>query len=93
MSPHSVAVSNAGCWLLEKAIKGDGLVMLPGWQLQSALDRGELLEIPLNPTVAVTRSDKLGIYLLYQQNRYQVPKIKAAVDFLVTRLSVSQRLG
>lgn len=90
VSPHKVAVSNAGRWLVDKAIKGDGLLMLPRWALQGTLDSGELLEIPLNPEVAVTRSEKLGIYLLYQQNRYQVPKIRAAVDFLVTRLSVSQ---
>ncbi|OOV86866.1 LysR family transcriptional regulator [Oceanospirillum linum] len=86
VSPHKVAVSNAGRWLVDKASKGDGLLMLPRWALQSALDRGALLEIPLNPAVAVTRSEKLGIYLLYAQNRYQVPKVKAAVDFLVTRL-------
>lgn len=87
VSPRKVAVSNAGRWLIDKAIRGEGLLMLPRWSLQGALDRGELLEIHLSPEVGVTRSEKLGIYLLYAQNRYQVPKIKAAVDFLVARLS------
>jgi len=87
VSPRKVAVSNAGRWLIDKAIRGEGLLMLPRWALQGALDRGELLEIHLSPEVGVTRSEKLGIYLLYAQNRYQVPKIKAAVDFLVARLS------
>lgn len=93
VSPHKAAVSNAGRWLIRKAIQGEGLLMLPRWSVQEALDQGALLEVPMAPEVAVTRSDKLGIYLLYAHNRYQVPKIRAAVDFIVSRLAESPDAG
>jgi len=89
VSPQALAVSNAGSWLIDKAIKGQGLIMLPRWALQKTLDQGLQLEVTLPSPVAVSRNDTLGIYLLYPQNRYQVPKIKAAVDFLVARLSLT----
>jgi DNA-binding transcriptional LysR family regulator len=30
----------------------------------------------------------MAVYLLYQKQRYLVPKVKAAVDFLVERIKV-----
>lgn len=81
-----VAVSNGGEWLIRKAVKGEGIVMLPRWVLKPYLERGELTELSIEPQLSIARDPALGIYLLYQKQRYHVPKIKAAVDFLVARI-------
>ena len=36
--------------------------------------------------LAVTQHAEMAVYLLYQKQRYLVPKVKAAVDFLVATL-------
>lgn len=86
VSAPAVAVSNGGEWLLEKAVRGQGIVMLPRWVLKPYLERGELTELKISPPLGITQNPALGIYLLYQKQRYHVPKIKAAVDFFVARI-------
>lgn len=82
VSAPAAAIGNAGQWLLQQAIAGRGILMLPHWALEAPLDSGELVALRLEPEVVVTRNPDLGIYLLYQRLRYRVPKIRAAVDFL-----------
>ncbi len=55
--------------------------MLPGWVMKPYLERGELV-----PGVSGLTQPGMAIYLLYQKTRYQVPKIRAAVDFLVAEI-------
>ena len=86
VSPPMAATSNGGVWLIEKAIKGQGIVMLPRWVLKGYLERGELIELKIDPVVSTTQNPDFGIFLLYQKQRYHVPKVKAAVDFLVARV-------
>jgi DNA-binding transcriptional LysR family regulator len=47
---------------------------------------GELTALSIDPPLSVAQDPALGIYLLYQKQRYHVPKVKAAVDFLVARV-------
>jgi len=86
VSPPMAATSNGGLWLIDKAIKGQGIVMLPRWVLKGCLDRDELIELKIDPVVSTTQNPDFGIFLLYQKQRYNVPKVKAAVDFLVARV-------
>ncbi|WLD59635.1 LysR family transcriptional regulator [Salinispirillum sp. LH 10-3-1] len=86
VSAPSVAISNSGGWLVDRALKGEGILMLPLWVLKPYLERGELLPIEVFPALQVTTEPGLAIYLLYQKIRYQVPKIRAAVDFLVAEV-------
>lgn len=79
-------ITNNRHWLLQKAIAGEGILMMPRWALEPYLSSGELLELTINPPVTVTRNANLGMFLLYQKQRYQVPKVKAAVDFLVSKI-------
>ncbi|TEW50180.1 LysR family transcriptional regulator [Psychromonas algicola] len=79
-------ITNNRHWLLQKAIAGEGILMMPRWALEPYLSSGELLELTINPSVTVTRNANLGMFLLYQKQRYQVPKVKAAVDFLVSKI-------
>ena len=67
--------------------RGEGLCLLPRWGLHSDLANGTLVEIPLsNAKVSVARSLQGGLSTL-SRTRYRIPKIKAAVDFLVTELT------
>ena len=54
--------------------------------LADYLQRGDLQELPLEPALKVTQNAELAVYLLYQKQRYLVPKVKVAVDFLVARV-------
>jgi DNA-binding transcriptional LysR family regulator len=58
------------------------------WALSSYLESGKLQELTFEHELAITQNTNLAIYLLYQKQRYLVPKVKAAVDFLVQRLKV-----
>ena len=86
VSAPQVAVSNNGKWLADKAIKGLGIMMAPRWLLTPYLQRGELQELHFEPVLHITQNTNLAIYLLYQKQRYLVPKVKVAVDFLVARI-------
>jgi len=86
VSAPAVAISNAGTWLLEKAIKGRGIVMMPRWVLEPYFEQGQLTELTIYPQINTNQNPAFGIYLLYQKQRYHIPKIKAAVDFLVARI-------
>jgi DNA-binding transcriptional LysR family regulator len=80
------AVSNNGRWLAEKAIAGQGIMMAPRWALTSYVESGELQELFFDRVLHITQNTDLGVYLLYQKQRYLVPKVKAGVDFLVARV-------
>tara|TARA_R110001583_G_scaffold28426_3_gene100888 strand:+ start:1152 stop:2069 length:918 start_codon:yes stop_codon:yes gene_type:complete len=86
VSAQPVVTSNNGKWLVNKAIAGSGILMMPRWALQSHLDSGELTELTIIPTLDITKRDDLGVFMLYQKQRYQIPKIKAMADFLVSRV-------
>ncbi len=87
VSAPAVAISNGGIWLLSKAVKGQGIIMLPRWVLQPYFDSGELQLLDVNPNISTTQNHEFAIYLLYQKQRYHVPKVKVAVDFLVARIN------
>lgn len=86
VSGPAVAVSNSGQWLINKAINGEGILMLPRWSVQQHIDDKQLLEIPLEQPVNVVQQMDLGVFLIYQKQRYAVPKVKMAVDFLIERI-------
>ncbi|HLD68574.1 MAG TPA: LysR family transcriptional regulator [Pseudomonas sp.] len=85
-------ISNDGASLIAMACKHRGLVLLSEWGLKGYLQRGELLQITLDQPVSVSRGEQAGIYLLYLQTRYQIPKVRVAVEFLVERLGDGQSL-
>jgi len=89
VSGPSVLTTNNGKWLVERAVAGVGVLVLPRWVLRSYLDSGELIELSLESSIKVTQNPDLAIYLLYQKQRYHVPKVKAAVDFIVAKVADS----
>jgi len=81
-------ISNIGDMLLEEAVCGAGIALLPDWGLSSAFETGELVELVLDDaTVSVSRSPRLGMYLLYHRPKYQLQKIRIVADFLLSELT------
>lgn len=79
-------ISNDGASLIAMACRHRGLVLLPEWGLKSYLQRGELVHVALEQQVSIGQGGEAGIYLLYLQTRYQIPKVRVAVEFLLERL-------
>ncbi|WP_010197343.1 LysR family transcriptional regulator [Psychrobacter sp. PAMC 21119] len=88
VSGPAVAISNNGPWLAKKACDGDGVLMSTRWALASYLESGQLIELNFEHRLTITQHADMAVYLLYQKQRYLVPKVKAAVDFLVERIKV-----
>jgi DNA-binding transcriptional LysR family regulator len=85
-SVPEVAISNNGKWLAKKAVNGEGIIMAPRWSLADYIRRGELQALAIEPELKITQNSDLGVYLLYQKQRYMIPKVKVAVDFLIARI-------
>lgn len=86
VSGPAVAISNNGPWLAKKACAGEGILMATRWASAPYLESGVLQELMFEHELAVTQHAEMAVYLLYQKQRYLVPKVKAAVDFLVERI-------
>ena len=81
-------ISNQGAALLDEAIAGRGLALIPKWGIMTNLADGSLVEIELDDAeVAASRNENAGIYLLYHRPKYSLTKIRTAVDFLLSELS------
>jgi DNA-binding transcriptional LysR family regulator len=82
-----VFICNVGRELVEEAIAGTGIGLFPRWGIEAELDSGVLTTIELKDAkLSLSRSEEAGIYLLYNQPRYRLNKIKATVDFLISTL-------
>lgn len=85
---HPVFICNVGRELVEQALAGAGLGLFFGWGVEPELAAGDLVEVTLEDAdLSITRSEGGGIYLLYNQPKYRLNKIKATVDFLLAELA------
>ncbi len=84
---HPAFICNVGRELVEQALAGTGLGLFFSWGIQRELAAGDLVEITLkDAALSITRSESGGIFLLYNQPKYRLNKIKATVDFLMKEL-------
>lgn len=67
---------DSGWALLDAALKGIGIVQLPDYYVQPALDAGQLL-----PILEHYREDDNGIWALYPHNRHLSPKVRMLLDY------------
>ncbi len=86
VAARPVAISNEAKWLLEQTIAGRGIVMLPPWAYKPFVQKGLLVPLHFDPPLRMTVEGNASVYLLYASQRYQVPKIRVAVDFLIKHL-------
>ena len=81
-------VCNIGKELVNEAEAGRGLALVPSWGVREQVADGPLRALTLKDgTLALSRNDAAGTYLLYQQPKYRLTKIKVAVDFLIEELA------
>lgn len=81
-------ISTEGQVLVDEAMAGSGIGLIPKWGIEDNLATGRLIQIELDDAkVSISRSENSGIYLLYHRPKYSLQKIRAAVDFLTAELS------
>ncbi|MGP5213042.1 LysR family transcriptional regulator [Psychrobacter immobilis] len=72
---------NSGHSLVDAALKGLGIVQLPGYYVQKYLASGELVSLLNN-----YREPEESIWAIYPHNRHLSPKIRLLVDYLAEHL-------
>jgi DNA-binding transcriptional LysR family regulator len=86
--PPQSYISNQGEALVEQALAGEGIALVPAWGVLESLAEGRLLKLELNDAdISVSRNPNPAIYLLYQQSKYRLKKIQVAVEFLMAELA------
>lgn len=81
-------VSNMGRLLVDEALAGAGLALVPIWGVSEYLRSGQLIELPLDDaTLHISRNANSGIYLLYHRPKYTLKKVQTVVDFLIRELA------
>ncbi|MFD1009535.1 LysR substrate-binding domain-containing protein [Oceanisphaera ostreae] len=68
---------DSGWALLDAALKGIGIVQLPDYYVQPALDAGQLI-----PLLDLYQEPDDGIWAIYPHNRHLSPKVRMLLDFL-----------
>ena len=80
-------ISNDGTSILEATTNGKGISLLPKWSVKDLVTSGKLVNIQLpHEQISLARVTESNIYLLYQRPRYEVIKVRAAIDFLLNEL-------
>ncbi len=84
--PRNVRVTgnircDSGRALLDAALKGIGIVQLPDYYVQAALDSKALV-----PLLTRYQEDDDGIWAVYPHNRHLSPKVRMLLDFLAESL-------
>ncbi|WP_062260170.1 LysR family transcriptional regulator [Endozoicomonas arenosclerae] len=86
LSLQPVLICNSGESILQAMLAHQGVALYPIWWVKNLLDSGELVEVPLEQKVSPRQQSELDIFILYQQAKYQIPKVKTCVDFIVKHL-------
>ncbi|OMH31738.1 LysR family transcriptional regulator [Motiliproteus sp. MSK22-1] len=89
VSIEEVLITNSASLLMQSVLAGKGLAMLPLWGIRESLRQGDIQLVELEQSITASQIGTAGIYMLYQRLRYEVPKIRAAVDFFKKRLTAS----
>ena len=72
---------DSGRALLDAALKGVGMVQLPDYYVQPALDAGALV-----PLLTGYQDDDDGIWGVYPHNRHLSPKVRLLLDYVAEAL-------
>ena len=64
------------------ALQGAGIQLQPTFLIEKQLASGQLVEI-----LPQYRSVELGIYAVYPSRKFVLPKVRALVEFLATKLA------
>ncbi len=87
---EATVITNSISLMFNSVLNGKGLCLLPMWAIKTYLEEEQLVVIKMDNPPQVIFDNTMGIYLLYQQSRYQMPKVKCAIDFFTQHL-INQR--
>ena len=79
-------ISNNGKTLLQACLAHEGITLFPEWWVKQHLLSGELVEVPTDLPISSASRTELDMFILYSQAKYQTPKIKHCVDFIMEHL-------
>lgn len=83
-----VFISNNGGAILSATLTGEGIALLPEWGVAVQIERGDLRKLTFEGVhMAVTRGEDPGIFLLYFRPKYELLKVRVAVDFLLSEFA------
>ncbi|MCB1739344.1 MAG: LysR family transcriptional regulator [Gammaproteobacteria bacterium] len=77
-----VLTTNSGRVMLDAALAGQGIAVLPGFLVDAALARGDLLSV-----LDAWRVPPIAVVLAYARSAYTPLRVKLMRDFLLERLS------
>lgn len=81
-------ISNQGEELVNEALAGTGIALLPEWGVSEHLESGSLTRVAIEDvSVSISRNPNSGIYLLYHRPKYGLKKVQIAAEFLISELS------
>lgn len=81
ISPHSKMKANNGQFLIDMAVRGHGIVIMPTFIAYQALARGELVTILQQYQLPI-----FNAYAIYPKNRFLSQRCRLLIDFLAERL-------
>lgn len=86
--PTRVAlITNHPRLILQAALAGEGLALLPQWGVSDALAEGTLEEVTLEDARLVSSAGpEVSLFLLYDPRKARLGKVRAMVDFLMGEL-------
>ena len=73
--------ANSGRTLMDAALKGQGLVQLPDYYVDTALASGQLIAL-----LTRVEPEREGIWALYPPSRHLSTKVRLLVDYLVEHM-------
>lgn len=81
-----VLIANNGDSIIDALLAHEGLAIFPDWWVDEMLNSGALVEVPTQTMVSCDNKPYMDIFILYPQAKYQIPKIKHCVDFIIEHL-------
>ena len=81
VSPTPSLRANNGDVLMESAIQGHGITILPTFILHKEIKKGRLV-----PVMTKYKAPSLSAYAIYPNNRFLSSKVRHMIDFLATKL-------
>ncbi|EFA48255.1 conserved domain protein [Yersinia pestis KIM D27] len=77
--------ANSSLGLLHAALHHQGIVCLPTYMLGDYITSGKLVPILLDYNA---KDKEYGLYALYYPSKYNDPKIRSFIDFMLDELSM-----
>ncbi|CAG2160382.1 LysR family transcriptional regulator [Cupriavidus numazuensis] len=86
ITPSGTLIANDVEVLLDAALEGTGIALLPYWLVRDALETGSLVQLlPCYPLASTLQA--AGIHFVYALNRRQSRKVHAFMQYVVQRVS------